>query len=292
MYRKKEFWHHVVLWLMTALLASIQIYLGHVKDPLDFLTELSILLVCISLLVEINRLKLGWLMGFGWALYTGSLLVDLIDEYYAAEHLEVSFDLLDDFLKIGFVFIGIAFFKVINEKRWLINSLQLEVEYRRELETQLNEVACLDELTQIGNRRAFFKHYNELVDTYNNPLLIFIDLDNFKQLNDTQGHQEGDELLKAFASSIAKQCTQQGVAYRFGGDEFVILYDAKQCQTLIEQIKEDMLPIFKQTKVSISYGAIEIDNQKSADEHILKVDQLMYKNKQQRKSLRKTSRST
>jgi len=291
MFNQKELWQHSLLWLSIVGFASTQVIYGHIHAPVDYIIESLLLIMCLSLLIETHRLKLGWLMSIGWILYGGSLIADVMDEYHLPDDLAVILDIMDDILKFGIIFIGFAFYKAIRTKRWLINSLQLEVEYRKELEDKLFNIARVDELTQIGNRRAFFQQYPDLVDQYQSPLLIFIDLDNFKQLNDTQGHQQGDQLLVDFALCLTKQCSGNGQAYRFGGDEFVILYDSQDALALITTINKSMRKTFSQTKVSLSYGAMSIDNSQSADDYILLVDQLMYKNKQQRKSIRGDARS-
>jgi GGDEF domain-containing protein len=84
-------------------------------------------------------------------------------------------------------------------------------------------------------------------------------------------------LLKKFAGCLSKHSAAKGKAYRFGGDEFVMLYDAQEGESLITIIKHDMYDLFEATKVSISYGCIEINDQQYADTQILKVDELMYK---------------
>lgn len=291
MFNKKELWQHSLLWLSLAGLASTQVISGHISAPLDFLIEAFLLIACLSLLIETWRLKLGWLMSIGWIMYGGSLITDLLDEYAIAEPLATKFDLVDDFLKLGMLFIGFGFYKALKENKWLINNLQLEVEYRKELEVKLYDVTRVDELTNIGNRRAFFQNYPDFIKQYQSPMLIFIDLDNFKQLNDTQGHQQGDKLLIQFAQCLTAQCAENGQAYRFGGDEFIILYNSHDVLALIAAINKAMQASFSQTKVSLSYGAIPINNHQSADHHILLVDKLMYDNKQQRSTLRGESRS-
>ncbi|PKG40330.1 GGDEF domain-containing protein [Psychromonas sp. Urea-02u-13] len=286
----KQIAQHTLLWLSLLLFAKTQIYFEYIGEPAEFFGEIFMLAACCSLLLETHRLKLGWLMTIGWFLYGCSLIADVLDEYYVPKNVSDVLDLADDLLKIGVVFIGFSFYNALKEKKVLINNLQLEIEYRRDLEAKLHEVTRLDELTQIGNRRAFFQCYTKLITEYKRPLLIFIDLDNFKQLNDTQGHQQGDELLKKFATCLSKHCVGKGEAYRFGGDEFVILYDAQEGESLISTIKHDMYDLFEATKVSISYGCLEINDQQDADTQILKVDELMYKNKLHRKSLRKITR--
>ncbi|MCP4322530.1 MAG: GGDEF domain-containing protein [Alteromonadales bacterium] len=240
-------------------------------------------------MIETHRLNLGWLMSIGLIMYGGSLIADVLDEFHIPDDLAVNIDIVDDTLKLGIIFVGFVFYKAIRGKRRLINKLQLEVKSRKELESKLHKLTRVDELTQIGNRRAFFQKYPDFVNQHQYPQLIFIDLDNFKQLNDTQGHQQGDQLLIDFADCLTKQSADDGQAYRFGGDEFVILYDSQDALSLITTINESMHKTFSQTKVSLSYGAIPIDNSQSADDYILLVDQLMYNNKQQRKSIRRSA---
>ena len=93
--------------------------------------------------------------------------------------------------------------------------------------TQLEHMAATDPLTGLANRRAL----NEAIDRafaeatrYGRDLsCIMIDLDRFKRLNDTLGHQTGDEMLRRCAKVLKANSRQSDVAGRFGGDEFVIV---------------------------------------------------------------------
>jgi diguanylate cyclase (GGDEF)-like protein len=102
----------------------------------------------------------------------------------------------------------------------------------RNLRKELSRLSITDSLTGLYNQRHFYARLNEEVkraDRQGHPMaLILLDLDNFKQYNDTHGHLAGDEVLRYTGSTIAKWI-RHGVdsGYRYGGDEFaIILIDA------------------------------------------------------------------
>jgi len=99
-----------------------------------------------------------------------------------------------------------------------------EVKSSREL---AQELADYDDLTGLANRRLLTEHMEYVLDiaTRENQhgALLFIDLDNFKTLNDSRGHAAGDELLKKVAESLKKVFRSTDTIARLGGDEFVIL---------------------------------------------------------------------
>jgi len=92
---------------------------------------------------------------------------------------------------------------------------------------KLSELANIDELTSMYNRRYFNLRLVEEVsraERYNHDLsLILIDLDEFKNYNDTLGHPAGDKLLQDFSLLIRQSIRQTDLSFRYGGDEFAIL---------------------------------------------------------------------
>lgn len=92
---------------------------------------------------------------------------------------------------------------------------------------QEKRVARTDGLTSLGNSRFFFEQYARALALWRRnpePLTIgYIDLDNFKSVNDTRGHAAGDDLLKQIAAAIAGVLRAGDVAVRVGGDEFAVL---------------------------------------------------------------------
>ncbi len=133
---------------------------------------------------------------------------------------------------------------------------------------QLSELANIDELTSMYNRRYFNLRLIEEVsraERYNHCLsLIFIDLDKFKHYNDSLGHPAGDKLLQEFSLLIHQSIRQTDLAFRYGGDEFAILLPGCDVQ-MAEQVAHKLAKIVSRhefeylsghslERVTISYG--------------------------------------
>lgn len=106
-------------------------------------------------------------------------------------------------------------------------SSDLESAHKRIAE--LEALATTDELTNLVNRRGFYDLFAKELDRTNRGisaggLLIMIDLDNFKMINDTFGHAAGDKALKLVAKTLQEHIRTMDVASRLGGDEFVLLF--------------------------------------------------------------------
>lgn len=130
-------------------------------------------------------------------------------------------------------------------------------------------LASIDSLTGVYNRRSLFEqatHETAVATRYEQPLsMILLDLDHFKQVNDTFGHMLGDELLIEVTKCIRKSLRSADVLGRIGGEEFVLVLPmttAKQAFTLAERIREDILAIrlkasYGELSASISAGVVE-----------------------------------
>jgi len=106
--------------------------------------------------------------------------------------------------------------------------LNVEIERRKEVEKRLRELSSTDGLTGLFNRRYFNeiieKELNRAKRENSNISLIFIDIDCFKQFNDTYGHQAGDDTLKKVSNTLRKiVCRPSDLAARYGGEELVAL---------------------------------------------------------------------
>ena len=133
------------------------------------------------------------------------------------------------------------------------------------LREQLKEVAYTDALTGIYNRL----HFNRLLDAemdkikrYGGELsIIFFDIDNFKQINDTYGHPTGDAVLKEIAEVIASANRSTDVFARYGGEEFIILTVSTNAQGASEhaqRLKQDIEQHrFEIGRVTASFGVTE-----------------------------------
>jgi len=158
------------------------------------------------------------------------------------------------------------------------------------------QLATLDELTDILNRRGFMmisQHSLNLCVRQKIPAsLVYLDLDNFKQINDTFGHSEGDNVLNAFADQIRTVCRESDVFARLGGDEFVILFinaSKKAAEDTIVRLQQS-LNEYKQKEhreydISFSSGIVNFDPDKhNSIEGLLEDgDSLMYEYKKTRK---------
>ncbi|BCN30318.1 sensor domain-containing diguanylate cyclase [Anaeromicropila herbilytica] len=90
---------------------------------------------------------------------------------------------------------------------------------------RLTNLAEIDTLTNLYNKAALIKRINKILEMegkYSKHAYFFLDLDNFKKVNDTYGHQEGDRLLKIIGARIKEHFKPSDIIGRFGGDEFII----------------------------------------------------------------------
>jgi diguanylate cyclase (GGDEF)-like protein len=113
--------------------------------------------------------------------------------------------------------------------------LQLEVAERKLAERTAHDLAVRDALTGLLNRRALIGHLEHAVASADRQraefALLFLDLDRFKIVNDTLGHEVGDELLRQVAARLSAAVRVSDVVARLGGDEFVVLVEGKAAGT-------------------------------------------------------------
>jgi diguanylate cyclase (GGDEF)-like protein len=148
------------------------------------------------------------------------------------------------------------------------------------------ELARRDPLTDTLNRRAFFdltEHEINRSQRYDLPLTVaYIDLDNFKTVNDQLGHRTGDELLITVVTTIRSHIRASDVLARFGGDEFVILLPDTPGDAALKFLTKmhnnlDQIMVLKNWPVSFSIGAVTYGVVPSTvDEVIRNADELMY----------------
>lgn len=102
-----------------------------------------------------------------------------------------------------------------------------EITERKRLEEQVRQLAFYDPLTHLANRRLMLEHLEQAMSaskrSHRHGALLFLDLDNFKPLNDTHGHGVGDLLLIEVAERLKTCVREADTVARFGGDEFVVL---------------------------------------------------------------------
>ena len=132
------------------------------------------------------------------------------------------------------------------------------------------QLASIDDLTQLSNRRGFealAEHALSMCKRMGTPAsLLFFDLDQFKRINDTFGHAEGDRALVAFAQVLRRVLREMDVIGRLGGDEFVALllgFNAAAGDAVIERLQQALTAVNVELQgryeINYSVGRIEYD---------------------------------
>lgn len=137
----------------------------------------------------------------------------------------------------------------------------------KQLNARLEYQAHHDPLTKVANRRSLFKTLNrsieEMKESGRKGALLVIDLDKFKLVNDTYGHQIGDDVLKKCALSLSSLLSESDFIARFGGEEFVIWIPEQELRStreLIEKLHKSVNQITLDGKcVTVSIGVCEFD---------------------------------
>lgn len=151
-----------------------------------------------------------------------------------------------------------------------------------------------DELTGLYNRRFVIKSFEKiasLAERANSKLfLLVIDCDNFKLINDRNGHHKGDLILTQIAETLIRSTRKSDIAARWGGDEFLVIghyKDEAGLQTFLKRLHNDLENLSKQVNVGVSVSigsAVFPDVSRDLDELIKSADQNMYMYKEQRKT--------
>ena len=149
-----------------------------------------------------------------------------------------------------------------------------------------------DSLTNVYNRRYFeelyFSFIHKIKESNRSFSLVYFDLDNLKNINDTFGHQTGDRAILSFVNTIKKNIRESDLLARYGGDEFIALFfnAGKECvEHRIYKIKEllNKTPVYingEIVKVEFSYGIANYpEDHEELKILIKKADQRMYENK-------------
>lgn len=171
-------------------------------------------------------------------------------------------------------------------------NLLTDISARKAAETKVAYLAHHDSLTGLVNRLVLHDHIKQalaLAERNNDTFaVLFIDLDGFKQINDTYGHEVGDILLKQVTARIKKQLRDTDTFARIGGDEFVVLlaqtkniYGVKQTMGRIEEVMVEPFHINDyELHCHVSQGAALYPEDGTTEEQLLsQADKKMYTNK-------------
>ena len=145
----------------------------------------------------------------------------------------------------------------------------------------------MDELTDIYNRTALRNAFQSMeADASDNGyIFVMADIDNFKALNDTFGHDLGDRCIREFASILKKNCDKDAIPFRFGGDEFCILFKNTAlkdvvfiCKNIQHDLKNSAVSKARML-VTASVGIAVYEKQMSANQLLRNTDSALYRAK-------------
>lgn len=159
---------------------------------------------------------------------------------------------------------------------------------RKVVQENIEKKASHDQLTNLLNRNYLHQIYNvKLSDSLRKSSFLAVlmcDIDHFKYVNDTFGHDVGDKVLKRIAEIMVENTRENDAIFRYGGEEFLILVSFTEIPQLI-QYAERLRSSVESTeiiehKITISVGVSLIDDKQELKQHILRADTALYKAKQ------------
>ncbi len=191
-----------------------------------------------------------------------------------------------------------------NELRWLselvtpmktsngvllrVNGHVTDITERKRAEFELKQLAYYDDLTDLPNRKALDRHIEKALARskrhHYHFIIMFIDLDGFKKVNDTLGHEAGDQLLKEVSVRINECIREEDLVSRIGGDEFVVVFE-ETTKEEIEMIAKRLLKYVglpytineQEASISLSIGiSVYPDDGETKEILLERADQAMY----------------
>lgn len=177
-----------------------------------------------------------------------------------------------------------------------VKVLKEKIAERKKIEEKLYAMSLTDELTGLHNRRGFFtlaEHRLKIAKREKcGLLLLYADLDNLKEINDTFGHEEGDRLLKNTADILKSTYRESDIIVRIGGDEFVVFpvgTTKDHVEIIISRLQKNIENFNakrdQRNKLSLSVGisAYDPESVTTVDGLLAEADRLMYEHKIRKK---------
>ncbi len=193
---------------------------------------------------------------------------------------------------IGLVVLIMLFGAYLTYEKFLINRLRLELAQNQSSSALWRDLALIDPLTGLFNRRYAEKRLKEEISRSQRkgyPLtLVMFDLNDFKRINDQFGHSAGDVVLKAFSDCLSKAVREADLAARLGGDEFVMLLtecDSVQAEAIVNRLNPpDVTLDGQRVEIRFAAGWKQYQHGAQAQDMLNEADKALYQNKQRSKS--------
>jgi len=166
------------------------------------------------------------------------------------------------------------------------------VNFQKELLKESFEKEIRDPLTGLYNRGYLMDFLKKLLVKSKRKkykfTVIFLDINNFKTVNDNYGHIIGDKVLIDIADLLKKTFREYDLIARYGGDEFVVVIDEENdidIKKIFERLNKNIIKNFKKYNISMAYGVAVSDEASGVQELLDLADKRMYENKREMKSI-------
>ena len=227
---------------------------------------------------------------------TGYEVCEVLQQDIQTKHIPVIFitsQIDEDSIIKGYEVGGVDYVTKPYKAMELLAKIKTHLKLKSLIE-ELEYVATHDTMTEIYNRREFFRLAKEKFKTTKNDLyIVMIDIDNFKDINDTYGHDMGDKVIKEFAGLVKKHIKKDSVFGRIGGEEFALVCEFSNYEDLklqLENIRQSIennciIDGDKYIKFTISIGlAKKCDKHNNIDEVLKEADKNLYQAKKDGKN--------
>ena len=151
--------------------------------------------------------------------------------------------------------------------------------------SKLRQDASCDLMTGLYNHHSFVTHLDEYIESFNREgklCLAIVDIDNFKHVNDTYGHDCGDNVLIHLAGVLKAHCNENITAYRYGGEEFAVIIReqtpaaaSSEVQAILDEFKTHTFPFTNQT-ITFSAGVAEFVPGDKREQLFKRADEMLY----------------
>ena len=269
--------YQAIMWTIASILAVI-----YAPQPFELVTFVMIIGIITAAALSMSALYKAYLIFF----FLMIIPQNIIMLYYG------------ELQHIGLVVLSLIFIPAIILLSKSIYSRRLEIirandTLQKNVE-ELHKLSIIDGLTNIYNRRYFFEVSKNLIYVAlrerKKMSLLMLDIDYFKMVNDTYGHQAGDFILIAVVKDIEKIIRESDIFARFGGEEFTLLLNdtelngavviAEKIRVIIEE--KTFLYITTSINITVSIGIAELNQQNRSIEELYKeADKQLYKAKEE-----------
>lgn len=182
--------------------------------------------------------------------------------------------------KVQAKYLSMAYRTIILLAALILVTLLVSFNYKKQ-QKRMYQLSITDQLTQLYNRRKIVEEFEQIQS--GTKYVALMDVDHFKDINDTFGHHVGDEVLKKIAATIKVSIRVQDQVGRYGGEEFLVIIDTDNLQIaaeVAERIRENIENItweYEGLKTTISIGLVKATD--VGDPLLIEADELLYESK-------------